>query len=336
MNHKRIIDVKVTTVDNSLTAIGYNAASEKSINDGNMSETKLNKVVVYGLGAMGRPMARNLNDHGLLIGVKNRTEGKATAISNELNLQEFEDDEDMFSQADCVLTCVAADDDLKSVVHDFIEYLKPGSVVIDCSTVSPNTARTLSDDLASKGISFIDAPVSGGVEGAKKGSLSIMVGADREQYKRASEVFAAIGSQITHMGRVGQGQATKAVNQVMVAGVAQAVCSALAMAENCNLDMKKAIEVLSAGAAGNWFLDNRGNTMVNNEFNVGFKLSLLHKDLKICQATVNELGAEMPLIADSIKAYAKLMDMGHGDEDISALIRLQRRLFESDEVTNNE
>ncbi len=293
-----------------------------------MSEIKLNKVVVYGLGAMGRPMARNLKDHGLLIGVKNRTEGKATAMINELDLDEFEDDEDMFSQADCILTCVAADDDLKTVVHDFIDYLQPGAVVIDCSTVSPNTARTLSDDLASKGVSFIDAPVSGGVEGAKKGSLSIMVGAERAQYKRASEVFAAIGSQITHMGRVGQGQATKAVNQVMVTGVAQAVCSALAMAENCNLDMKKTIEVLSAGAAGNWFLDNRGNTMVNNEFNVGFKLSLLHKDLKICQATVNELGTEMPLIDESIDAYAKLMDMGHGDDDISALIRLKRSLFE--------
>ncbi len=292
-----------------------------------MSEIKLGKVIVYGLGAMGRPMARNLHDHGLLLGVKNRTEGKTQAISNELNLAEFEDDEDMFNQADCVLTCVSADDDLKAVVHDFINWLQPGSVVIDCSTVSPNTARTLADDLASKGISFIDAPVSGGVEGAKKGSLSIMVGAEREQYKRASEVFAAIGSQITHMGRVGQGQATKAVNQVLVAGVAQAVCSSLAMAEQCNLDMKKAIEVLSAGAAGNWFLDNRGHTMVKNEFNVGFKLNLLHKDLKICQSTLAELGASMPLVESSIDEYAALMAMDYGDEDISALIRLKRTLF---------
>lgn len=296
-----------------------------------MSEIKLSKVVVYGLGAMGRPMARNLHDQGLLIGVKNRTEGKIQAMMNELNLDEFEDDEDMFGHADCVLTCVSADDDLKAVVHDFIDYLQPGSVVIDCSTVSPNTARSLADDLASKGIAFMDAPVSGGVEGAKKGILSIMVGADREQYKRASNIFAAIGSQITHMGRVGQGQATKAVNQVMVAGVAQAVCSALALAENCNLDLKKTIEVLSAGAAGNWFLENRGTTMVNDEFNLGFKLSLLHKDLKICQSTVKELGAHMPLIDDSIAEYAKLMAMDHGDEDISALIRLKRQLFESNQ-----
>jgi 3-hydroxyisobutyrate dehydrogenase len=294
-----------------------------------MSEIKLSKVIVYGLGAMGRPMARNLKDHGLLIGVKNRTEGKSTALMNELDLHEFEDDEDMFSQADCVLTCVAADDDLMAVVHDFIEYLKPGSMVIDCSTVSPNTARTLADDLASRGVGFMDAPVSGGVEGAKKGTLSIMVGAEREHYKRAASVFAAIGSQITHMGRVGQGQATKAVNQVMVAGVAQAVCSALALAENCNLDMKKTLEVLSAGAAGNWFLDNRGHTMIKDEFNVGFKLSLLHKDLKICQSTTAELGAKLPLIDSSIEEYGKLMAQNYGDEDISALIRLKRQLFDN-------
>ncbi|MGJ8663130.1 MAG: NAD(P)-dependent oxidoreductase [Marinicella sp.] len=299
-----------------------------------MSEVKLNKVIVYGLGAMGRPMARNLKDHGLLIGVKNRTEGKSLALMNELNIEEYEDDEALFAQADCVLTCVAADDDLKSVVNDFISYLQPGSVVIDCSTVSPNTARTLADDLASVGVGFIDAPVSGGVEGAKKGSLSIMVGAERSQYKRASEIFAAIGSQITHMGRIGQGQATKAVNQVLVAGVAQAVCSTLAMAENCNLDLKKTIEVLSAGAAGNWFLDNRGQTMINNEFNVGFKLNLLHKDLKICQSTVAELGAVMPLIEESITEYAQLMEAGHGEEDISSLIRLKRALFETKEPDN--
>jgi len=296
-----------------------------------MSEIKLSQVIVYGLGAMGRPMARNLHDQGLLLGVKNRTEGKVQAMVNELNLTEFEDDESMFAQADCVLTCVSADDDLKAVVHSFIGMLKPGSVVIDCSTVSPNTARTLADDLASQGISFVDAPVSGGVEGARKGSLSIMVGADRAVYKRAADVFSAIGSQITHMGRVGQGQATKAVNQVMVAGVAQAVCSALAVAEQCNLDMKKTIEVLSAGAAGNWFLDNRGTTMVNDEFKVGFKLNLLHKDLKICQATVAELGADMPIIDDSLQDYAQLMAAGHGDEDISSLIRLKRARFESDE-----
>ena len=296
-----------------------------------MSDNKLKQVVVYGLGAMGRPMARNLHQQGLLIGIKNRTEGKSKAMQNELGLTEFESDSEMFQSADTVLTCVSADQDLIDVVAGFIDDLKPGSAVIDCSTVSPKTARTLADDLAARGISFMDAPVSGGVEGAKKGTLSVMVGAEREDYKRASEVFAAIGSQITHVGKVGQGQATKAVNQVMVAGVAQAVCGALAFAENCNLDMKKAIEVLSAGAAGNWFLDNRGHTMVKDEFNVGFKLQLLHKDLKICQEALKDLGTDMSVVNQSIADYAQLMAMGHGDDDISGLIRLRREAFNNQE-----
>ncbi len=293
-----------------------------------MSENKLNKTVVYGLGAMGRPMARNLHQQGLLLGVKNRTEGKTKALINELSLETFDNDQAMLEAADSVITCVSADQDLHQVIEDVMDHLSEGAVVIDCSTVSPKTAREVAEKLAGKDIGFLDAPVSGGVEGAKKGTLSIMIGGERDDYKRASDVFAAIGSQITHMGKVGQGQATKAVNQVMVAGVAQAVCGALAFAENCNLDMKKTIEVLSAGAAGNWFLDNRGHTMVKDEFNVGFKLQLLHKDLHICQEAMADMDARMPLVDDSIADYGELMDRGHGDEDISALIRLRRELFD--------
>lgn len=296
-----------------------------------MSENKLSKTVVYGLGAMGRPMARNLHQQGLLLGVKNRTEGKTKSIINELSLETFDNDQAMLEAADSVITCVSADQDLHQVIDQIIDHLPEGAVVIDCSTVSPKTAREVAEKLAAKGIGFLDAPVSGGVEGAKKGTLSIMIGGERDDYKRASDVFAAIGSQITHMGKVGQGQATKAVNQVMVAGVAQAVCGALAFAENCNLDMKKAIEVLSAGAAGNWFLDNRGHTMVKDEFNVGFKLQLLHKDLHICQEAMADMDASMPLVNDSINDYAELMARGHGDEDISALIRLRRELFDKED-----
>jgi 3-hydroxyisobutyrate dehydrogenase len=289
-----------------------------------MTIDKLHQVVVYGLGAMGRPMARNLHKQDLLLGVKNRTQGKAQAMQKELGLSPFDDDAALFNNTDCVLTCVSADDDLKAIIRDLIPLLKPGSVVIDCSTVSPQTAQSICDDLAANGIGFLDAPVSGGVEGAKKGSLSIMVGGNRELYKRAEDIFSAIGSQITHMGKVGQGQATKAVNQVMVAGVAQAVCSSLAMAEQCKLDVKKVVEVLSAGAAGNWFLENRGQTMIKDEFNIGFKLNLLLKDLHICQSTLDNMDASLPLVQDSIEDYRRLSEAGYGDEDISALIRLKR------------
>jgi len=292
---------------------------------------KLSKVVVYGLGAMGRPIARNLHEHQLLLGVKNRTQGIASGLMTELNLAEFEDDEHLFSEADCVLTCVSADQDLIDVIDTFKSFLKPGSVVIDCSTVSADTARSIADDLASLAIGFMDAPVSGGVEGAKKGTLSVMVGAELKTYKRADDLFHSIGSQVTFMGKVGQGQATKAVNQVLVAGVAQAVCESLAYAEKCNLPIEKTIEVLSAGAAGNWFLDKRGVTMSKNQFDKGFKLSLLHKDLVIIQKALSEMQAESQIVNKGIKEFGQLMELGEGELDISALIKLKRKQLHNEE-----
>jgi 3-hydroxyisobutyrate dehydrogenase len=296
----------------------------------------LNKIIVYGLGAMGRPIARNLHEHNLLIGVKNRTQGIADALANELNLSEFESDEEMFKAADCVLTCVAADQDLWDIINEFKGLLNPNAVVIDCSTVSSETAKNIAIDLNEMGIEFMDAPVSGGVEGAKKGTLSIMVGANLSTYKRANDLFHSIGSQVTFMGKVGQGQATKAVNQMLVAGVAQAVCETLAYAEKCNLPIEKTIEVLSAGAAGNWFLDKRGRTMCKDEFKEGFKLALLHKDLKICQKSLSDMGTESQLVEKGIHEYQQLIDRGLGDFDISALIKLKREQLQIENGENDE
>jgi len=290
----------------------------------------LSQVVVYGLGAMGRPMARNLHQHGLLRGVKNRTEGKAQALRKELNLPEYANDAALFADADCVVTCVAADDDLKAVVNEIWPLLRPGAVIIDTSTVSPETARELAEQLQAEGIGFLDAPMSGGVEGARKGALSFMIGGEKETFQRARDVFSAMGNQITWMGKSGQGQACKMVNQVMVAGIAQAVCEALAFAEASKLNTDKLIEVLTAGAANNWFLEKRGHSLLKNEFGTGFKLSLLHKDLGICQSTVQKLDAELPIIEQGLREYGELMQQGHGDEDISALIRLYRRIFHTD------
>lgn len=289
------------------------------------------KVIVYGLGAMGRPIARNLHDHEILHGVKNRTTGVAMGLQNELNLLEFESEDEMFRSADCVLTCVSADKDLWEVIDEIKDKMSPGSVVIDCSTVSAQTSRSIADDLRSLGIEFMDAPVSGGVEGARKGTLSIMVGANYSTFKRADDLFHSIGSQVTYVGKIGQGQATKAVNQILVTGVAQAVCESLAFAEKCNLNIDKTIEVLSAGAAGNWFLDKRGKTMCNDEFVKGFKLSLLHKDLGICESTLKDLNLNSPIVERGIEQYSDLMEQGLGDLDISALIKYKRKQLQNDE-----
>jgi len=242
----------------------------------------------------------------------------------------------MFAQADCVLTCVSADDDLLQVVDEFKAWLRPGSVVIDCSTVCASSAKKIAEDLEKLAIGFMDAPVSGGVEGAQKGTLAIMVGADLKVYKRARDLFHSIGSQVTYMGKVGQGQATKAVNQILVAGVAQAVTEALAYAEKNKLPMAKVIEVLAAGAAGNWFLEKRGITMTNNDFVKGFKLSLLHKDLKIIQKSLNDVNEESQIVNQGIQEFGQLMQEGDGELDISALIKLKREQFHNEKDDRDE
>jgi 3-hydroxyisobutyrate dehydrogenase len=197
-------------------------------------------------------------------------------------------------------------------------------VVVDTSTVSPATARQVSDSLLDAGAAYVDAPVSGGVEGARKGTLSIMAGGDSANISQIMPVLEAISATVTHMGPVGFGQATKAVNQVMIAGIAEAVCEALALAGKLNLPSRRLLSVVSAGAAGSWFLEHRGETMLENQFGVGFKLSLLLKDLLICQALAQDLDIPLPTVEAAIKDYRALVDLGDGNHDISGLIRLKR------------
>jgi 3-hydroxyisobutyrate dehydrogenase len=162
------------------------------------------------------------------------------------------------------------------------------------------------------------------VEGAKNGKLSVMVGGDAAVLERARPVLEAYGARITHMGAVGSGQATKAVNQVLVAGIAHAVTEGLALGEALGLEADRLIPTLAAGAAGNWFLDKRGATMLRNEFSVGFKLALLHKDLGIVRGIAMEAGTDRTIIEQSLADFGELMAQGYGDDDISALIRLKR------------
>ncbi|MDH3902868.1 MAG: NAD(P)-dependent oxidoreductase, partial [Xanthomonadales bacterium] len=223
-----------------------------------------------------------------------------------------------------ILTCVSADQDLLDVVEQLLPGVKPGSVLVDTSTVSPVTAKRVASSLKNVGAGFVDAPVSGGVEGAKKGTLSVMAGGDSATISRIMPVLEAISATVTHMGPVGSGQATKAVNQVMIAGIAEAVCEALAFGEKLNLPSERLLSIVSAGAAGSWFLEHRGETMLKDSFDVGFKLSLLLKDLLICQDLARELNITMPTTEAAIRDYRELVALGDGDHDISGLIRLKR------------
>jgi 3-hydroxyisobutyrate dehydrogenase len=277
-----------------------------------------------GLGAMGAHMARNLARQGLLAAVWNRSPAKAADLAEELGVAHAAAPAQLAAMADAVLICVSADADVLEVVDALLPGLKAGSLVIDLSTVSGATAEEAARRLRAIGADFLDAPVTGGVEGARNASLSIMVGGDADTLDKARPLLEAMGRRVIHMGGTGMGQSAKAVNQVMCAGINQAVTEALAFGERLGLDMDKLIEVVSGGAAGNWFLEKRGPTMTRDSFQPGFKLALHHKDLKICEAMAERLGTALPLSEATRRDYEQLMADGHGDEDISALYRLKR------------
>ncbi|MGZ4960683.1 MAG: NAD(P)-dependent oxidoreductase [Methylomonas sp.] len=281
------------------------------------------KAGMIGLGAMGIGMAGNLAKAGYLTGIYNRTTAKAQSLAEEFGVIAYAQPEELAANADIVLICVSADQDVLDMVETIAKTVKPGTVVVDMSTVSSDTAKQAAAMLAEKQAAFLDAPVSGGVEGAKNGTLAMMVGGSSAALEQARPVLEAMTGRIMHMGPTGSGQAAKAVNQIMAAGINQAVTEALAFAQAQNLPMDKVIEVISGGAAGNWFLQHRGPTMTRGIFAPGFKLALHHKDLKICQSMAQKTGASTTLIDMTIADYELLMEGNYGDEDISALYRLK-------------
>jgi 3-hydroxyisobutyrate dehydrogenase len=283
-------------------------------------------VAFLGLGAMGEPMARHIAAKGFSLSVWNRTAARADAL-RQSGATVARDPAEAVQQADVVLLCVSADADVLAVVDQVTPAMRAGSVLIDTSTVSADTAREAAARLATRSVAFLDAPLSGGVEGARNGRLSVMVGGDAATLERARPVLECFAARITHMGDVGAGQATKAVNQVMVAGITEAVCEALAFGEKLGLPRERLLGVLGAGAANSWFLEKRGASMLEERFDSGFKLGLLHKDLGIVRAMAQRLGARLPVVDAAFADYQTLLDEGRFDEEISALIRLKRRLF---------
>jgi 3-hydroxyisobutyrate dehydrogenase len=281
------------------------------------------KVGFIGLGAMGAPMARYVYSKGLLTAVGNRTQAKADAMAAELDVRAARSAAN-FADCDVVTLCVSLDADVLENVAALAEVLKAGAVVVDHSTVAVETARRCAAMLAAHNIGFLDAPVSGGVEGARNGKLSVMVGGDAAVLERARPAIEAYAARISHMGDTGAGQATKAVNQVLVAGINEAVCEGLALGEKLGLDPQRLLPTLMAGAANNWFLDKRGATMLRDEFAPGFKCAHMLKDLRIVQAIARDAGIRTVTIDQAIADYAELIERGMGESDTSALIALKR------------
>ena len=286
-----------------------------------MSELKAGFV---GLGAMGSPMAGHLKRAGLLVGVSNRTAAKARAFAQEHAVAAPDSLAALAALCNVVVLCVSADADVLGAVREIAAAAKPGMIVVDNSTVSPETAKQAHAQMQAAGGDFVDAPVSGGVEGAKNGKLSVMAGGDAATLERVRPVLDAYAVRVGHMGPVGAGQSTKAVNQVLVAGIAQGVCEGLALGEALGLNPDVLLPTLASGAAGCWFLDKRGATMLRNEFAGGFKAALLHKDLGIVREIAQRVGTDHSIVDKSYADLAELMAQGRGDEEHSAVIRLKR------------
>lgn len=282
---------------------------------------------VIGLGAMGAPMARRLAQAGLLRGVWNRTPARAQAVAADTGVAAAESPAALARLCRLLLISVSADADVEQVIEWILPGAHAGLVVVDTSTVAPATARRVAARLAEHGARFLDAPVSGGVEGARDGRLVMMVGGDAAVLESVRPALAALSARVVPMGAVGNGQAAKAVNQLMAAGINQAVSEALAFGAALHLPMDRLIEALGQGAAGNWFLAHRGATMLAGRFAPGFRVALHHKDLKLCQALARELGVSLPMIEMTLVHYQRLIDAGFGDEDISALYRHKQTLF---------
>ncbi len=286
------------------------------------------RTTVIGLGAIGAGMAANLHHAGLLAAAWNRTPERGRAAAERFGFRHTEHLQAAVQAADIIITSVSADEDLFEISLRIAPLLQAGNLVIDTSTVAIRTAREVSDLYGAHGIHFLDAPVSGGREGAEQGKLVMMVGGDSEVLCQVTPALDAISRKVMHMGPVGSGQATKAVNQIMVAGINHAVTEALAFGRHQGLEMDKVVEAMSNGSAANWFLEHRGRSMCDGRFEPDFRVALHHKDLLICQQMLAEDDLRLPIIEMTLVNYQRLMDAGHGNEDISALFRIKQDILD--------
>jgi 3-hydroxyisobutyrate dehydrogenase len=276
---------------------------------------------------MGAPMARHLLEAGHDVTVHNRTREREQPLA-ELGAARAATPAQAASGADAVLTCVSDTPDLEQVVFGadgVAEGLGQGGIVVDCSTVSPSATADMAARLEQRGLGLVDAPVSGGSEGAEKGTLTIFVGGRPEHVATARPVLEAFGARITHLGPSGSGQMAKAVNQVMIAGTYATVGEGVALAQAAGLPLPKLLEALSGGAAASWVLANRAANMVEDRYPLGFKLSLHRKDVAIALDEARRLGVDMAVSQQVLGEEDELIGQGYGDEDVSALARRAKR-----------
>ncbi len=284
----------------------------------------MTKLAFLGLGVMGYPMAGHLQAAGHNVTVYNRTTAKAEKWVAEHGGAMGATPGEAATGADLVMACVGNDDDLRSVClggDGAFSAMGAGSLFVDHTTVSAAVTRELHDVAAAKKIGFIDAPVSGGQAGAENGQLSIMCGGAAEDYSRAEAVITTYAKLCRRIGESGAGQMTKMCNQIAIAGLVQGLSEALHFAQKAGLDGASVVEVISQGAAGSWQMSNRYETMLADEWNHGFAVDWMRKDLGICLATADKNGASLPVTALVDQFYKDVQKLGGGRWDTSSLLK---------------
>lgn len=278
-----------------------------------------------GLGTMGGPMAGHLVRAGHTVQAFNRNPLRAAGWKARFPQGQLVDSVALAAtNAAIVFTCVGGDDDLREVTHAAFPRMAPGSILVDHSTTSATVARELALEAERRGLHFIDAPVSGGQAGAENGQLAIMAGGELAVYSRIEPVIAAYAKRARLIGPVGAGQLTKMVNQICFTGVVAGLAEGLYFAEQAGLDIQAVLDVVSQGAAQSWQMDNRARTMLRGEYNFGFAVDWVRKDLGIVLAEANALGADLPGVAHINDWYGELQQLGHGRSDTSALLERLR------------
>lgn len=286
------------------------------------------KVGFIGLGIMGQGMARNLLKAGFDLTVWNRTASKADALVGEGAARASSPGE-LAARCDVIIICVSDTPDVEAVLFDdngVFSGARAGSLVVDCSTISPIKTQRFAETLAEKGVRMLDAPVSGGSEGAARGTLSIMVGGEAEQVERAMPYLEAMGTSITHVGASGAGQMVKLVNQILVANSMLALGEAFLFAQAGGLDLEKTLEAVEGGAAGSWTLSNRGPQVIERDWRPGFMIDLQQKDLRLILEAADELAVPLLGCSTAFHLYRTLQHMGCGAEGNHALVKALENL----------
>jgi 3-hydroxyisobutyrate dehydrogenase len=286
------------------------------------------RIGFVGLGIMGRGMANNLLKAGFTVRVWNRTASRMDPLV-EAGAQAGTSPADVAAHSDIIITCVSDTPDVERVILEedgVIHGAKEGALVIDCSTISPHATVEIAKKLNEKGVKMLDAPISGGSEGAAKGTLSIMIGGDAADVERAMPVFQAMGKTITHVGAQGAGQTVKLVNQILVVGNCLAMCEALLFAQAGGVDLQKCLDAVTGGAAGSWMLSNRGHQIINRDWRPGFTIDLQQKDVRLVMREADALGVPVIMSSQIFNLYRTLQEKGLGAEGNHALVKALENL----------